>query len=515
MACEAFREDLQAYLDGEVAPPRRVALEAHLASCPKCAAVLEELEVVSASLARWRDRPPSDKFDFMMQFKLSNEAMPGEETQQADSGRPIRSQRPGTPPEPRKGLIRWITSDWRPAAAVVAGLALLVVVVAIRDLPGRARPLGRHTSVDMVRAFLDAGPAGQISEAYIYAANSGKRAIEADSLIASRAAASEVVYSFLASMDSPAERGAGWRLINLLSQKRTPEAPSASAHASMVAVLQGLLFTELHAATGESAALVAGRRFELQGRLREALVRYSTVGDGPDALRAKLAEGALRLRMGELDRAEQDLRAASKSTDAVVRNSALALIGEIENARRARALVMNSRQNAATAEQWHLVGIMEVRAYDFRSAASSFMKAATAAEAEMDESLAREARFRSAWCQKEIGQISTAAYGFRTLAGDNSATDELGYSAGIIEAVALSRLGRYEESVEACRQLLDGQPPDRAGHLEALCYFHMGYVQMRHLRDMDAASESFGRVASAGQGNLSFAAQQLLPSNTR
>jgi len=46
-----WTERLSEYLDGELAPDERAACDAHLASCPDCRIVLEELQLV-ASLAR-------------------------------------------------------------------------------------------------------------------------------------------------------------------------------------------------------------------------------------------------------------------------------------------------------------------------------------------------------------------------------------------------------------------------------------------------------------------------------
>ncbi|MGO8970876.1 MAG: anti-sigma factor family protein [Myxococcaceae bacterium] len=49
--CSSVQE-LSAHLDGELSPPARVALEAHLASCPACAARLAELRAVGQALRR-------------------------------------------------------------------------------------------------------------------------------------------------------------------------------------------------------------------------------------------------------------------------------------------------------------------------------------------------------------------------------------------------------------------------------------------------------------------------------
>jgi anti-sigma factor RsiW len=48
---EHVREQLSPFLDGELAPPQRTAVEEHLGSCGECAALLEDLAVVDA-LAR-------------------------------------------------------------------------------------------------------------------------------------------------------------------------------------------------------------------------------------------------------------------------------------------------------------------------------------------------------------------------------------------------------------------------------------------------------------------------------
>ena len=514
MPCETFKEDLQAYLDGELAPPRRGALEVHLAECAECARVIEELQTVSAAMSRWTDGEPSDRFQFMMQFRPSTENLPSEETaaperasEKPPATRPAAARR-------RSPLLLWFTTGWRPVGAVVSTLLLLVAIVALRGRSGSPTPLRPRVSTDMVRAFIEAGPSGDLSEAYIYAANAGKRAIEADKLDAARVASSEVVYNFLASMDSAGEKRAGWRLINLLSHMRPNNQVAHNVHVGMLAGWTSLLWVDMYAATSPAPALALGRSCELQGRLREALTRYESISEGEDALAARLAEGALRLRMGDLDGAERALLAATEAPDSVVRNSGLALLDDLAKARKARKVLPFQRETAKTAEDWYLLGVMEIRAYDFRNAANSFMKASNTAQDDAD--LGARARFRSAWCQKEIGQISTAIYGFRTIAAEGDGRDgTLQYSAGIMEAVALTRIGRWAESVEACRSLLKKAPPDDVRHLESLAYFHKGCVELHHLSDINAASESLGRVASGGQGNLSFAAQYLLQSSGR
>ncbi len=513
MPCEQYEGDLQAYLDGELAPQRRSDLEIHVGKCEQCREVIEQLRAVSAALARWQSRVPSDKFEFLLQFKLSTENLPSEETEPrpvgAAEGRP-EARRASAP---QTSLARWLYTGWRPVALLTSIFLVAVIVVALQHTAGRRRPMIRRPAVDMVKAFMEVGPDGDISAAYIYAANASKKAVEADELAPGRVASSEVAYNFLVSMESPADRNAGQRLINMLSSRRGGPFRAETAGLSVLAVMESILVRDLYAASATSSALLEARRFEMQGRLREALARYASVVDGGEAARARLAEGALRLRAGDLDGAVIALEKAAEDKEAVIKNTALALLAEVETARKGRERLPAVRETAKTAVDWFSLGLLEIRSYDFRSAANSFMKAANASGTDEGQ-IRQEARFRSAWCQKEIGQISTAVYGFRSIT-TGEAPSELEYSARLLEAVSLCRIGRYEESVAVCRELVKKSPPESARGLEALAYFHKGHLELRHLGDINGAAESLGRVAAGGQGNLSFAAQYLLQSKGR
>lgn len=50
-------EELQAYLDRELSPARQAEVERHLGECRECAAVVEDLKRVSATLQRWQVEP--------------------------------------------------------------------------------------------------------------------------------------------------------------------------------------------------------------------------------------------------------------------------------------------------------------------------------------------------------------------------------------------------------------------------------------------------------------------------
>lgn len=55
---DPWADRLSEYLDDELSPAERAALEAHLGSCPDCAATLADLERVVARAASLDDRPP-------------------------------------------------------------------------------------------------------------------------------------------------------------------------------------------------------------------------------------------------------------------------------------------------------------------------------------------------------------------------------------------------------------------------------------------------------------------------
>jgi anti-sigma factor RsiW len=55
---DRWTDRLSEYLDGELAPPERAALEAHLAACPDCRTTLDELRRVVARAQTLDDRPP-------------------------------------------------------------------------------------------------------------------------------------------------------------------------------------------------------------------------------------------------------------------------------------------------------------------------------------------------------------------------------------------------------------------------------------------------------------------------
>jgi len=511
VACQEIQEDLQAYLDGELTPVRRAAIESHLGECSDCRGILAELRTVSKVLSGWSGRSVDDGFEKSLQTRLAFEPTEAKRNKTA----PVRAARfagslPATGPVYEGGFLRWITGGWRPAAVAAAVLIAITVYFAREAGAPLPKRVATTPKTDALGALSGAGTAGEIADGIVFAELVGKRAIAAVELDSPRVALSDVVTAFLATAETETDKSVGKRLINLLAgNAHMQPAARRVTVAGLFGAGAGLFGRELHAAEAAADPLAAARQFESAGRLREAQLRYRALASG-GAVRAELALGSLNLRMGDLDGAEAALAAAAAGGDIVVKTAADGLMVEIADARKARQEVAPLRATAVSAADWQRVALLEVQAYDYRSAANSFMKAAGAASEDQIE-FVQSVRFRSAWCQKETGQISTGVYGFKGIAEDSRSPATLGYAAGIEQAVGLARAGDYAESIAVCKMLVKRPAGDPV--MEAMAYFQKGFVELRGLEDKAAAAESLGRVSAAGQGNLSYAALILLQSS--
>lgn len=65
MSCDMSKEDLVAYVHGEVEPSRKGAIAAHLEQCPACRGKYEELQQTRRLLAAWPDEEPLAKLVFL------------------------------------------------------------------------------------------------------------------------------------------------------------------------------------------------------------------------------------------------------------------------------------------------------------------------------------------------------------------------------------------------------------------------------------------------------------------
>jgi len=113
MTCLNFKE-LTRYMADDLPPERAAAFEQHVAICPRCAGLREELAVMAARIA-----PDPGEFD--------DPALADEVMTLIKLG---RAQPRGTPDVGRTGRWRWALV---PAAAAALAVALVVLVPAIRQ----------------------------------------------------------------------------------------------------------------------------------------------------------------------------------------------------------------------------------------------------------------------------------------------------------------------------------------------------------------------------------------------
>jgi hypothetical protein len=116
---EVEREEVMAYLDGELAPARAREVLAHLESCAECRAITDQLREVSTNLQEWTIDPP-----------------------------PATLVAPaGVPKAPRRGLLSWLDGRamfglprWAIVAASGVAAALALVVAGQTFMQSRAVP---------------------------------------------------------------------------------------------------------------------------------------------------------------------------------------------------------------------------------------------------------------------------------------------------------------------------------------------------------------------------------------
>lgn len=72
--CESFREEISAYLDGELAASRRLELERHLAGCASCQEVLDAQRWLLERLRELSPPEPSPQFEARLRARIAREA---------------------------------------------------------------------------------------------------------------------------------------------------------------------------------------------------------------------------------------------------------------------------------------------------------------------------------------------------------------------------------------------------------------------------------------------------------
>ncbi|MBD5653553.1 MAG: zf-HC2 domain-containing protein [Candidatus Eremiobacteraeota bacterium] len=70
MRCSYFERLLDAYVDGELSPVQRARVANHVAGCPHCDSLLQELRVIDALLLTPRQVEPAPNFTFKLMAEV-------------------------------------------------------------------------------------------------------------------------------------------------------------------------------------------------------------------------------------------------------------------------------------------------------------------------------------------------------------------------------------------------------------------------------------------------------------
>src|SRR5512146_2479120 len=135
MDCRKAQEMISAYHDGELPVADRERVEAHLRSCPDCAALLDSIARIDAAA-----EVPDPGQEYWRRFnRRVEERIAGEEA------------RPHTPaaPVPKRGWVRHQLRYLIPAAA--AAVLLVVVLRTIGQVPGVPAPTVTHPAAEAPR----------------------------------------------------------------------------------------------------------------------------------------------------------------------------------------------------------------------------------------------------------------------------------------------------------------------------------------------------------------------------
>jgi len=74
--CGSIRWELSAYLDGELTPPQRTEVEAHLASCARCQGELNEMKALVTGVAALPKLQPAPRFLAEVRRKIASDEKP-------------------------------------------------------------------------------------------------------------------------------------------------------------------------------------------------------------------------------------------------------------------------------------------------------------------------------------------------------------------------------------------------------------------------------------------------------
>jgi len=129
MKCRQCKKDLSVWLDGELPEPTAAEVQAHVESCPRCAAARDQLLVLSETMEQLPQLQASAGFDAAFRKKLQDAR---------------RRERLAAGQEPRRRF--WRLPVLVGAAATVCGAAVVLLLVRAPGLPAdpSAMELANH-----------------------------------------------------------------------------------------------------------------------------------------------------------------------------------------------------------------------------------------------------------------------------------------------------------------------------------------------------------------------------------
>ncbi len=71
-SCDGFRDDIVAYLDGELTAPERLHLTEHLQMCAQCRRELDELRLLQEAMPVWEQLEPTQHFERTFWSKIES-----------------------------------------------------------------------------------------------------------------------------------------------------------------------------------------------------------------------------------------------------------------------------------------------------------------------------------------------------------------------------------------------------------------------------------------------------------
>ena len=142
MACEEFENRLPEYLENQLSPAERLAVETHLAGCARCQAFARQLQQLDAALTRAIKSPilPSD-FSARLRQRIQTEGALLSEAQCAERKRRLQAEFEAGLAQLRR---KWLASVSLPDVLGCAALATFAGGVILEFAPTWANLAAQH-----------------------------------------------------------------------------------------------------------------------------------------------------------------------------------------------------------------------------------------------------------------------------------------------------------------------------------------------------------------------------------